>query len=158
VPFYLRTGKRLAERAAEIVVVFREVPHLIFETASGLMSPNHLVIRLQPDEGLKLFLMAKAPGDEMRLRPVSLNLGFAETFKAHQTDPHERLLIEIIYGRLALFVRHDELEAAWRWIDPILKAWEAEGDRPRPYTAGTWGPAAATVLISRDGFSWYEEG
>lgn len=157
VPFYLRTGKRLAERVAEIVVVFREVPHLIFETASGLMSPNHLVIRLQPDEGLKLFLMAKAPGDEMRLRPVSLNLGFAETFKAHQTDPHERLLIEIIRGRLALFVRHDELQAAWRWIDPILKTWEAEGDRPRPYTAGTWGPAAATVLISRDGFSWYEE-
>lgn len=146
------------KRVAEIVVTFREVPHLIFETASGLMNPNHLVIRLQPDEGLKLFLMAKAPGDEMRLRSVSLNLGFAEAFGGHRTDPHERLLIEIIHSRLALFVRRGELEAAWRWIEPILKACEAEGDRPKPYTAGTWGPAAATVLISRDDFSWYEEG
>lgn len=157
VPFYLRTGKRLQERVSEIVVNFREIPYSIFESDSVITEPNRLVIRLQPDESVKLFLMAKAPGDEMRLRPVHLNLDFAETFKTRQIDAYERLLMDVIRGKLTLFMRRDELDAAWRWIEPIHHAWEAQGDRPKAYTAGTWGPAGASTLISRDGFSWHEE-
>lgn len=158
VPFFLRTGKRLQEKVSELVVYFREVPHCIFEPAFGAIEPNHLVIRLQPDESIKLFLMAKTPGDEMKLRPVHLNLNFAKTFRTRQPDAYERLLMDIIRGKLTLFMRHDEQDAAWRWIEPILNAWEATRDGPKPYTAGSWGPAASTALISRDGFLWYEEG
>jgi len=155
VPFYLRTGKRLAERLAEIVVNFRDVPHDIF--GFGTTEYNRLVIRLQPDEGVTLYLMAKAPGDEMRLRPVHLNLDFAETFKTRQWDAYERLLMDVIRGRLTLFMRRDELDEAWRWIEPILDAWESQQDRPKPYTAGSWGPAASSSLIGRAGFSWRED-
>ncbi|PWV64707.1 glucose-6-phosphate dehydrogenase [Plasticicumulans acidivorans] len=154
-PFYLRTGKRLQESIAEIVLYFRDLPMTLFPSASH--EPNRLVIRLQPDEGLRLALLAKQPGDEMRLRPVQLNLAFAETFKARRIEAYERLLTDVIHGRLTLFMRRDELEAAWIWVEPILKAWEASGELPKSYTAGTWGPAASTALISRDGFAWHEE-
>lgn len=154
VPFFLRTGKRMQEKLAEIVINFRAVPHAIFE---GAMQPNRLVLRLQPDEGVKLFLMAKAPGDEMRLKPVHLNLDFAETFKTRQIDAYERLLMDVLRGNLTLFLRGDELEEAWRWAEPILHAWECSGEKPKPYIAGTWGPSASTVLLGRDGFTWHEE-
>ena len=157
VPFFLRTGKRLPERVSEIIVNFREVPHSIFDTPAAVMQVNHLVIRLHPNEGVRLYLMAKVPGEGMRLRPVSLSLNFAETFKVRQIDAYERLMMDVVRGNLTLFVRRDELEAAWRWIDPILEAWETLGDRPKSYTAGTWGPAAAATLISRDNLTWYEE-
>lgn len=157
VPFYLRTGKRLQDRISEIVVFFREVPHSIFDVTSGTAEVNRLVLRLHPEETLKLFLMAKAPGDEMRLRPVHLNLNFGETFKIRQAEAYERLLMDVLRGKLTLFVRRDELEAAWRWVDPILNAWETLADRPKPYNAGTWGPSASTALIGRDGFNWHEE-
>lgn len=157
VPFYLRTGKRMQERVAEIVVNFRTVPHSIFGAGDGGLARNRLVIRLQPDDSLMLQLQAKTPGDSMRLQPISLNLEFADTSTARRLDAYERLLMDVIRGRLALFVRRDELEAAWRWVEPILAGWEELGDAPKPYTAGTWGPAASSALIGRDGRAWHEE-
>jgi glucose-6-phosphate 1-dehydrogenase len=158
VPFYLRTGKRMQERLAEIVVNFREVPHAILPAAahSGQAS-NRLVIQLQPSDGLQLFMMAKTPGEEMLVSPVHLNLDFGETFKTRQWDAYERLLMDVIRGNLTLFMRRDELDAAWRWVEPILQGWGAADEPPKPYASGTWGPAAAIVLIARDGLSWHEE-
>ncbi|AKU11169.1 glucose-6-phosphate 1-dehydrogenase [Azoarcus sp. CIB] len=157
VPFYLRTGKRMQERLAEIVVNFRDVPHALFPSLSGERVPNRLVIRLQPDEGLELHLMAKVPGDEMRLRPVALNLDFADTYHGRQWDAYERLLMDVIRGKLTLFMRRDELDAAWRWVEPILDGWEQDSTPPRPYTAGTWGPAASSALVGRDGLAWRQD-
>ena len=157
VPFYLRTGKRMQDRLAEVVVNFRDVPHALFPSVSGERVPNRLVIRLQPDEGLQLHLMAKVPGDEMRLRPVALNLDFAETYHARQWDAYERLLMDVIRGKLTLFMRRDELDAAWRWIEPILEGWDQDPAPPRPYTAGTWGPAASSALVGRDGLAWLQD-
>jgi glucose-6-phosphate 1-dehydrogenase len=157
VPFYLRTGKRMADQLAEIVVRFKSIPHSIFAQPNSSFQPNSLIIRLQPDEGLQLNLMAKTPGDGMRLRPVELELDFRETFKMPRMDAYERLLLDVLRGQLTLFMRSDELEAAWEWVEPILNYWEQEGDEPMPYTAGTWGPAAASALIGRDGLQWREE-
>ena len=159
VPFYLRTGKRLPARASEIVVQFREVPHLIFPGDAGAVTANRLVIRLQPDEGVKFLMTNKVPGPGgLRLQSVPLNLSFAETFKARNPDAYERLLVDVIRGNPTLFMRRDELDAAWAWVEPILQGWQASSDRPKPYTAGTWGPSAAIALIERDGRTWYEEG
>jgi glucose-6-phosphate 1-dehydrogenase len=157
VPFYLRTGKRLQERLAEIVVNFRNVPHAILETPPGLATGNRLVIRLQPDDGLTLQLQAKTPGDGMRLQPIALDLLFKETLKARMLDAYERLLMDVIRGRLTLFMRRDELEAAWRWVEPIMHTWAAANEAPKSYTAGTWGPAASSALVGRDGCAWHEE-
>lgn len=157
VPFYLRTGKRMQERMAEIVVNFRAVPHAILPTPLGGTDGNRLVIRLQPDEGVMLYVLAKVPGTEMKIRPVHLKLDFEEEFKTRQWDAYERLLMDVILGKLTLFVRRDELDAAWRWIDPIYEGWAALGDRPKPYAAGTWGPTGSSALIARDGLAWREE-
>ncbi len=156
VPFFLRTGKRMQERLAEIVVNFRSVPHAILPMAAA-GGDNRLVIRLQPDEGIKLYLSVKVPGDEMRVRTVPLDLDFAEAFQTRQWDAYERLLVDVIQGKLTLFMRRDELDAAWRWIDPIHAAWHDSGDRPKPYAAGTWGPTASSALIVREGLSWRED-
>ncbi|MYZ48944.1 glucose-6-phosphate dehydrogenase [Propylenella binzhouense] len=158
VPFYLRTGKRLAERVSEIVVAFKAIPHSIFPKGSGLIRSNRLVLRLQPDEGVKQWIMIKDPGlGGMRLRHVPLDMSFAAAFQARNPDAYERLLLDVVRGNQTLFMRRDEVEAAWSWIDPILDAWEHSGDPPRPYTAGTWGPSAAIALIERDGRTWHEE-
>ncbi|QDZ27284.1 glucose-6-phosphate dehydrogenase [Noviherbaspirillum sp. UKPF54] len=157
VPFYLRTGKRMADQLAEIVVRFKSIPHSIFAQPNSSFQPNSLIIRLQPDEGLQLNLMAKTPGDGMRLRPVELELDFRETFKQPRMEAYERLLLDVLRGQLTLFMRSDELEAAWEWVEPILNYWEQEGIEPMPYTSGTWGPAAASALIGRDGLQWREE-
>jgi glucose-6-phosphate 1-dehydrogenase len=157
VPFYLRTGKRLASRVSEIVIQFRAIPHSIFDHAEGAPKPNKLVIRLQPDEGVKLFLMIKDPGPGgMRLREVPLNLSFAEAFAERTPEAYERLLLDVIRGNQTLFMRRDELEAAWRWIDPIREAWDSASDAPQPYTSGTWGPTGSVALIERDGRTWHE--
>lgn len=156
VPFYLRTGKRMQERVAEVVINFREVPHSIFSDESP-PAPNRLVITLQPTESVQLHLVAKAPGDDMRLRPVTLDLDFRRTFTRRPADAYERLLMDCLRGRLTLFMRRDEVDAAWRWIEPILDAWEQHGDAPKRYTAGTWGPAASSALIGRYGHAWHEE-
>jgi glucose-6-phosphate 1-dehydrogenase len=157
VPFYLRTGKRMAESLAEIVVRFKPIPHSIFNQPTSSFQPNSLVIRLQPDEGLSLNLMAKTPGDSMRLKQAELELDFREQFKTPRMDAYERLLLDVLRGQLTLFMRGDELEAAWEWVEPILDHWEEDDSAPIPYTSGTWGPAAASALIGRDGLQWREE-
>ncbi|MCL6483031.1 MAG: glucose-6-phosphate dehydrogenase, partial [Janthinobacterium lividum] len=157
VPFYLRTGKRMADSLAEIVVRFKQIPHSIFNQPTSSFQPNCLVIRLQPDEGLRMNLMAKTPGDGMRLKPAELELDFRESFKTPRMDAYERLLLDVLRGQLTLFMRGDELEAAWEWVEPILENWEQNDSAPIPYTAGTWGPAAASALIGRDGLQWREE-
>ena len=158
VPFYLRTGKRLAERVSEIVIAFRHVPHSIFEHSAGPVMANKLVLRLQPDEGVKMWLMIKDPGPGgMRLQHVPLDMSFAEAFGVHQPEAYERLLTDVVRGDATLFMRRDEVEAAWKWIDPILAAWDTMRDSPKPYTAGSWGPGAAVALIERDGRTWHEE-
>jgi glucose-6-phosphate 1-dehydrogenase len=155
VPFYLRTGKRLAERDAQIVVNFRPTPHNIFP---GLNRPNKLVIKLQPEDGLELHLLAaKGAGQAEALAPVSLDLDFDKAVAATRVGAYERLLLDVIAGRLNLFVRSDEQEEAWSWVEPVLDAWRNDDAPPRPYTAGTWGPAAASALVARDGFAWSEE-
>ena len=155
VPFYLRTGKRLATRDAQIVVTFRPAPHSIFP---GVNSPNKLVINLQPGDGLELHLLAaKGTGQAEALSPVSLDLDFDKAFAENRVGAYERLLLDVIAGRLNLFVRSDEQEEAWRWVEPILTAWAADDAGPRPYMAGTWGPAAASALVARDGNAWSEE-
>jgi len=156
VPFYLRTGKRMQERVAEIVINFRPVPHAILPVSAS--EGNRLVIRLQPDEGVMLYLMVKVPGADMKVRPVDLNLDFKQEFKTRQWDAYERLLMDAILGKLTLFMRRDELDAAWRWIDPIRDGWDALGEPPKGYSSGTWGPTAASTLITRDGFAWREDG
>ncbi len=158
VPFYLRTGKRLPARASEIVIQFRHIPHSIFPANANQITPNRLVVRLQPDEGVKLLLTTKDPGPGgMRLRTAPLNLSFAETFKTRYPDAYERLLMDVVRGNPTLFMRRDEVEAAWSWIEPILDGWAEQGEQPKAYTAGTWGPSAAIALIERDGRTWYEE-
>ncbi len=157
VPFYLRTGKRMADRLAEIVVRFKPIPHSIFNQPTSSFQPNSLVIRLQPDEGLSMNLMAKTPGDSMRLKQAELELDFREQFKSPRMEAYERLLLDVLRGQLTLFMRGDELEAAWEWVEPILEYWEQDDTTPVPYTSGTWGPAAASALIGRDGLQWREE-
>jgi glucose-6-phosphate 1-dehydrogenase len=156
-PFYLRTGKRLAQRVSEVIVAFRKIPHSIFTGAGCDICQTKLVIRLQPDEGIRLWLMLKEPGaGGMRLSHVPLDMSFAEAFSIHAPDAYERLLMDVIRGNATLFMRRDEVEAAWRWIDPIREAWGEMNEPPRPYFAGTWGPAAAIALTERDGISWNE--
>jgi glucose-6-phosphate 1-dehydrogenase len=159
VPFYLRTGKRLSRRCTEIYIQFRAVPHSIFGQASGI-EPNALVIRLQPEERISLQLMNKTPGLDrsgLRLSKVALDLDLHDTF-AHlpRRIAYERLYLDAIEGNGTLFVRRDEVEAAWQWVDGILAGWTASGIAPRPYPAGTWGPSSAVALTERHGHSWRE--
>ena len=157
VPFYLRTGKRMTSRVSEIVVAFKPVPHSIFDTGAGRVQSNNLVIRLQPDEGVKQWIMIKDPGPGgMRLRHVPLDMSFAEEFSVRNPDAYERLIMDVIRGNQTLFMRRDEVEAAWQWVDPILRAWEETGMRVQNYTAGTWGPSSSIALIERDGRTWHE--
>lgn len=158
VPFYLRTGKRLAGRASEIVITFKRPPHNIFSDAPGsseVMEPNRMIIRLQPNEGLKLSMTSKEPGPGgMRLFPASLNLSFSDTFKTRLPEAYERLLMDVARGNQTLFMRSDEVEAAWAFIDPIVR--EAKRRRPAVYQAGTWGPVSAYELMAEHGRRWLE--
>jgi glucose-6-phosphate 1-dehydrogenase len=158
VPFYLRTGKRMQEKVSEIVIQFRPIPHSIFPAEAGETSANRLVVRLQPDESIGLHLIAKEPGPGgMRLREVPLNLSFAQTFKDRFPDAYERLLMDVVRGNPTLFMRRDEVEAAWTWVERILDAWASRSERPRPYIAGTSGPSQAIALIERDGRTWHDD-
>jgi glucose-6-phosphate 1-dehydrogenase len=157
VPFYLRTGKRMDRRHSEIVVVFKEPPHAMFPGSEGATPPNRLHIQLQPEEGMQLHLTAKEPGPGgIRLRPVSLDMGYATAFGQASPDAYERLLMDVIKGNPTLFMRRDEVEAAWHWVEPILARWAATPDRTRRYPAGTPGPTAAATLLERDGRHWQE--
>ena len=157
VPFFLRSGKRMQESLAEIVVQFRGVPLVLFGVPSSAQSANRLVIRLQPDERISLHFLVKEPGDAMRVRASSLDLDVQSASRGRRAGAYERLLLDVLRGRLGLFMRRDELVAAWKWVEPILERWQLEGSPPKVYTAGTWGPAASSALLSRDGASWHEE-
>ena len=159
VPFYIRTGKRLAQRDARIVVNFRPAPHSIFQAPAGCV--NQLVIKLQPQDGLELHLLSQAEArgqsSTISLAPVQLDLDFDKRFGAGRVGAYERLLLDAIDGRLNLFVRSDEQEEAWQWVEPLLDHWRNDAQGPRPYAAGTWGPSASSAMIARDGHCWNEE-
>ncbi|WP_157272073.1 glucose-6-phosphate dehydrogenase [Azohydromonas aeria] len=156
VPFYLRTGKRMPRRQSEIIVEFTQPPFSIFAGQSGMEQANRLVITLQPEESIRLQMMAKEPGSGMRMRPVFLNLDLQSAFTERRAEAYERLLIDVVRGRLTHFMRRDELEAAWKWADPILQGWAETNDAPKPYPAGSWGPPAASALVARENVLWSE--
>ena len=158
VPFYLRSGKRLPQKVSEIVIQYRAPPFSIFPPDAAQWSPNKLIIRLQPEEGIQLEMMTKDPGPGgLRLSPTALDIRFEKTFGIRFPDAYERLLMDVVRGDPTLFMRRDEVEAAWAWVEPILEAWSSRPDHPRPYPAGSWGPTAAIALIERDGRTWHEE-
>lgn len=156
VPFYLRTGKRLPRRSCEIVVQFKEIPHWIFNTAKGQMMNNQLVITLQPNESITLRLCGKRLGSGMDVRTIDLNLSPSSRGNKRSPEAYERLLLDVIKGDQTLFLRQDELEQAWSWVDPILKYWDSTSAPPEFYGAGSWGPAGSTLLLAQDGRVWYE--
>lgn len=158
VPIYVRTGKRLKAKYSEIMVQFQDVPHSIFPEQQYNVEPNRLTIRLQPDEGVKLSVMAKEPGPGgFDLRPVSLDLSFEEAFGVRYPDAYERLLMEVLRGNPALFMRRDEVELAWLFIDDIVAGWESAKQRVESYVAGSLGPAASTTLLDRDDRRWHPD-
>ena len=163
VPFYLRTGKRLPERRTQIAIQFKPVPHSIFgEAAKGDLIANRLVIDLQPDEDIKLLLMNKSPGiaeGGMRLQSLPLSLSLLRAYEgpgSRRVIAYERLLLDVLLGDNTLFVRRDEVEEAWRWIDGVADAWKEAGMTPKPYAAGSWGPAGAFALIERSERAWLD--
>jgi glucose-6-phosphate 1-dehydrogenase len=158
VPFYLRSGKRLPQKVSEIVVQFRSAPFSVFRDVAEDLSPNKLIIRLQPEEGMKLELMTKNPGPGgLHLSPAQLDISFEKAFGTRYPDAYERLLMDSVRGNPTLFMRRDEVEAAWSWVEPIIEAWEESRESPRLYPAGSWGPTSAIALIERDGRTWHEE-
>ncbi len=158
VPFYLRSGKRLPQKVSEIVVQFRGAPFSVFRREAADLSSNKLIIRLQPHEGMKLELMTKNPeAAGLHLSPTQLDISFEKAFGTRVPDAYERLLMDSVRGNPTLFMRRDEVEAAWSWVEPIIDSWGESRDAPRLYPAGSWGPTSAIALIERDGRTWYEE-
>jgi glucose-6-phosphate 1-dehydrogenase len=162
VPFYLRTGKAMPNRQSEIIIQFKPVSHSIFgrQGANGLLEPNRLIIRLQPEESIRVMLMAKRPGldrDGVKLEEVGLDVSLAHHFSGERRRiAYERLLLDLLEGDTTLFVRRDEVEAQWTWIDSIVAGWQESAQKVVPYAAGTWGPSAGIALIERDGASWHD--
>jgi glucose-6-phosphate 1-dehydrogenase len=154
VPIYVRAGKRLTKRITEISVHFKHVPHALL-AQGGPVEPDVLAIRIQPDEGIGLRFVAKVPGPSMTLRPVSMDFRYGSTFGGSGPEAYERLILDAMLGDPTLFARSDEVSAAWRFVTPMLEAWQGDGLRDLPgYAAGTWGPPQAQELIERDGRSW----
>ena len=162
VPFYLRTGKCLPNRQSEILIQFKPVTHSIFRRNGydRALEPNSLIIRLQPDENIRLCIMAKRPGldrDGVKLQEVGLDVSLTHAFAGERRRiAYERLLLDLLEGDTTLFVRRDEVEAQWTWIDSITQSWQESGQQVVHYAAGTWGPSAGIALIERDGASWYD--
>jgi glucose-6-phosphate 1-dehydrogenase len=160
IPFYLRTGKRLPSRTTEIFIQFKAVPHSIFGGPGAGLQPNKLIIHVQPQEAITLRVMLKEPGLDragMRLREAPLDISIPNAFAdVRRRIAYERLLLDLLDGDSTLFVRRDEVEAQWTWIDAIRAGWRANGMTPRPYAAGTWGPSAAIGLTERDGVTWHD--
>jgi glucose-6-phosphate 1-dehydrogenase len=157
VPFFLRTGKRMQTRRSEIIIEFASSPFSIFQDQGQHSGMNRLVITLQPEESIQLQMVAKEPGSGMSLKPVHLNLDLESALEGRRAEAYERLLVDVVKGRLTHFMRRDELEVAWKWVDPILEGWKRMGEKPRPYVAGTWGPAASSALMARENLTWFEE-
>ena len=158
VPFYIRTGKRLKNRLTEIAIIFKDPPHSIFDDGPNNRKGNLLAIRLQPDEGMTLRVTIKEPGPGgMRLTEVPLDMTFAEALGDSvdgMPDAYERLIMDVIRGNQTLFMRGDEVEAAWGWVDPILKGWEERGDKPLEYDQGSSGPEDALMMLHKEGRRW----
>ncbi|EDL47891.1 glucose-6-phosphate dehydrogenase [Erythrobacter sp. SD-21] len=161
VPFYLRHGKRMPRRVTEIVIQFKCIPHSIFEGRGAKTEPNRMVIEIQPEENIQLTMMAKVPGlgsDGLRLRPVPLDIAMPDAFSdVVRRIAYERLLLDLIHGDQTLFVRRDEVEAQWDFIDHIRALWAENETQPKTYAAGTWGPSAAVALAERDGVTWHDD-
>jgi len=160
VPFYLRTAKRMPEKLSQITIHFKQQPHFIFDESQRTLAQNRLIIRLQPDEGISLQILNKDQGLDkgMHLRNEPLQLNFSQAFEQTRIpDAYERLLLEVIQGNQALFVRRDEIEHAWKWCDQLLNNWKQENKAPEPYAAGSWGPKAADLMIMKDGNCWHED-
>ena len=154
VPFYLRTGKRLGRRVTEVAVVFKRAPHLPFEeTAVEELGHNALVMRIQPDEGVTLRFGAKVPGTAMEIRDVNMDFAYGGAFVESSPEAYERLILDVLLGDPPLFPRHEEVELAWRILDPIIDFWAADG-KPDQYASGTWGPESADEMLARDGRTW----
>ena len=156
VPFYLRTGKRMHEHVTEVVISFYSLPHAIYPAVEECESVNRLYIRLQPHERVELHLMAKQAGDKNVLRPVKLDLDLTGSNQRH-LDAYERLLMDVVRGNQTLFVRRDELNAAWKWVEPIMQAWDSSSEAPEPYVSGSSGPDRAGDLIDADSVGWIED-
>jgi glucose-6-phosphate 1-dehydrogenase len=155
VPFYLRTGKRLARRVTEIALGFKRAPHLPFtETDTESLGSNALVLRIQPDEGVTLRFGAKVPGTQMEIREVSMDFAYGGSFTESSPEAYERLILDVLLGDPPLFPQHEEVELSWEILEPILDYWASLSDQPEPYEAGGWGPASAYEMLARDGFSW----
>ena len=154
VPFYLRTGKRLGRRVTEVAVVFQRAPHLPFSaTSTEELTPNTLVIRVQPDEGMTIRFGAKVPGTAMEIRDVNMDFAYGGSFTEASPEAYERLILDVLLGDPPLFPRHEEVEQSWKILDPILAHWATKG-RPESYPSGTWGPESADEMLARDGRSW----
>src|SRR5882672_12951641 len=149
VPFYLRTGKRLAATVSEIAVTFHRTPHMLFRRDPSGVAPNVLVIRIQPDEGIALTVIAKTPGPDMKLAPVTLDFRYGEVFGGRPPEAYERLLLDAIHGDATLYARGDWVEQAWEILDPVLRAWARDTSSPIPtYEAGSWGPREADAFVT----------
>jgi glucose-6-phosphate 1-dehydrogenase len=156
VPFYLRTGKRMKQRFAEIVIQYKDVAHRVYSESAGAATPNRLVIRLQPEESIKIIMVSKdLEKHETRLRPVALNLNFADTYKDFYSDAYKRLMLDAAGNDPSLFIHRAEVDAAWAWIDPIIEAWQRPENKPQGYMAGSWGPQASTQLMASDRRRWF---
>jgi glucose-6-phosphate 1-dehydrogenase len=156
VPFYIRSGKRLAMKASEIVVQFTRPPAILFGQDSRLkVSPNLLVIRIQPNEGVTLYLNSKTPGLETKLQPIKLAFGYETTFGSNTPEAYERLILDALNGDGTLFIRGDEAEASWGLLTPVLDYWNNQGrEGLENYASGTWGPLAADKLLLGSGHEW----
>ncbi|PYO28634.1 MAG: glucose-6-phosphate dehydrogenase [Candidatus Rokuibacteriota bacterium] len=156
VPFFLRTGKRLAKRTSEIAVQFRRTPHLVFRRNPEILAePNLLVLRIQPDEGMSLSFGAKLPGPELRIKPVEMDFDYGRAFGGEPPEAYERLLLDAMKGDATLYARGEWVDLAWELLGPVLEAWAAGDPKKFPnYEAGSWGPAEADALIEQSGRHW----
>jgi glucose-6-phosphate 1-dehydrogenase len=155
VPFYLRTGKRLARRVTEIALGFKRAPHLPFaKTDTAELGYNALVLRIQPDEGITLRFGAKVPGTQMEIREVNMDFAYGGSFTESSPEAYERLILDVLLGDPPLFPQHQEVELSWEILDPILNFWATLPEQPEPYEPGGWGPSSANEMLARDGFAW----
>ena len=155
VPFYLRTGKRLARRVTEIALGFKRAPHLPFaETDTEELGYNAIVLRIQPDEGVTLRFGAKVPGTQMEIRDVNMDFAYGEAFTESSPEAYERLILDVLLGDPPLFPQHEEVELSWEILDPVLDYWASLPEQPEPYAPGSWGPKSADIMLARDGFTW----